>query len=37
VGAAGIWSESQLHLGDVEIEPVKGPKFGGAAFSGRRR
>lgn len=31
-GAAGIWSESRLHLGDVEIKSVKAPKFGGRAF-----
>jgi hypothetical protein len=36
VGAAGIWSESRLSLGDVEIEPVKGPKFGGSGFQGSR-
>lgn len=33
-GAAAIWSESRLVLGDVQLQPVKGPKFGGRAFSG---
>jgi hypothetical protein len=36
LGAAGIWSESQLRLGDVAIEAVKGPRFAGRAFSSRR-
>jgi hypothetical protein len=35
-GAAGIWSESRILLGDVSIDAVKGPKFGGRAFSNRR-
>lgn len=37
LGAAGIWSESRLHLGDVAIEAVKGPRFSGRAFSNRPR
>jgi hypothetical protein len=36
-GAAGIWSESRLVLGDLAIDPAKGPKFGGRAFGQLRR
>jgi hypothetical protein len=30
----GIWSDSQLKLGQVRVEPVKHAKFGGRAFNG---
>lgn len=29
LGAAGIWSDSRLRLGDVQVEPIRGPKRGG--------
>lgn len=32
-GAAGIWSQSRVILGDVEIQAAKAPKFGGRAFT----
>jgi hypothetical protein len=31
-GGGGIWSNSRLTLGDIQIESVKLPKFGGKAF-----
>jgi hypothetical protein len=31
-GGGGIWSSSRLNLGDVTVESVKLPKFGGRAF-----
>lgn len=32
---AGIWSDSRVHLGDIAIDSVKRPKFGGSAFAKR--
>jgi len=34
---AGIWSDSQLNLGDVSVESVKLPEYGGKAFPNGRR
>lgn len=36
ISGFGIWSNSRLNLGDVRVEPVHGPKFGGRAFPPRR-
>jgi hypothetical protein len=33
VGGGGIWSDSRLTLGDVQIDSVKLPKFGGSALA----
>jgi hypothetical protein len=30
---AGIWSDSRVRLGDITIDSVKRPKFGGSAFA----
>ena len=34
-GAGGIWSRSRLNLGDVQVTPANGPRFGGSGFQGR--
>ena len=34
---AGIWSDSRLDLGNVSVDSVKLPKFGGKAFPNGRR
>jgi hypothetical protein len=31
-GGGGIWSNSRLNLGDIQLDSVKLPKFGGRAF-----
>lgn len=35
-GGGGIWSDSRIALGQIEIDSVKLPKFGGRAFPSRR-
>ena len=34
---AGIWSDSRVSLGDVSVDSVELPKFGGKAFANGRR
>jgi hypothetical protein len=36
VGGGGIWSDSRLTLGNVQIDSIMLPKFGGSAFATRR-